>query len=257
MKLAVCFSVYNGLELVDAAVRQYLFRANLIIICYQTTSNKGEFSPASKLFAEHLAKKYNCLPLLFAPDLRLSTKQNELDKHNLMIEFARSKGCSHVIMSATDHFYTDQQFSHALDYSVGYDVTFTPMYTYYKYPTWQLTPLEDYYMPFLIKLHSNTRFQRVSNYPVRVDPSLQVNTFEKIKVFQPHQACMHHYSMVRKDIENKFKNAAASIRWNEQQRKTFLDEYLNYDITKNPGITYFQGRKIIEVPDYFGIGKLW
>lgn len=256
MKLAVCFSIYNGLELLEPAVKQWLFRADIILLCYQTTSNKGEYSVASKLMAEHFATKYNCHTLNFAPDLRNNTKKNELDKHNMMLQYARGAGATHLIMSATDHFYTDQQFNWAISQDNA-DVSFTKMYTYYKHPTWQLTPMEDYYMPFLIKINPNTAFMRMANYPVRVDPSLQINTSASCRVFDPLGISMHHYSMVRKDILNKFKNAAASIRWSESQRLEFINEYQNYDLTKNPGVVYFGGRKIRVVDDYFKLSNLW
>jgi uncharacterized protein YdhG (YjbR/CyaY superfamily) len=64
---------------------------------------------------------------------------------------------------------------------------------------------------------------------------------------------MHHYSMIRTDIKNKFRNAASSIRWSETQKETFISEYENYSLENNHGITYFRGAKVKEVENFFGL----
>jgi hypothetical protein len=67
---------------------------------------------------------------------------------------------------------------------------------------------------------------------------------------------MHHYSMIRQDIEGKFRNAAASIRWKPEQVERFIREYNNYDLSNNEGISYFQGRRIEVVDDLFDLNHL-
>ena len=108
-------------------------------------------------------------------------------------------------------------------------------------------------MPFIMKITPETRIDRVPNYPVKTDPSVQINTYEKYSVFSPDTLVMHHYSMIRADIKDKFSNAAASIRWTRNDVDTFIHEYLNYSLENNPGIKYFGGRKIKEVPNYFSL----
>ena len=71
-------------------------------------------------------------------------------------------------------------------------------------------------------------------------------------MFPHHEIMLHHYSMVRKDIARKFDNAAIFKR-NEEQMKKYVEEYYSYDIKENPGVTYFGGRKIKQVPNQFDI----
>jgi hypothetical protein len=59
--------------------------------------------------------------------------------------------------------------------------------------------------------------------------------------------------MVRENIHDKFRNAAASMRWGKRQAEGFALEYEMYDIDRNPGVSYFRGRKIKIVPNYFNI----
>lgn len=258
MKLAACYSVFNGLELLEKSILQILPYVDVVIISYQTVSNLGN-------------PDYNVLPfvlkfegekfktLCFVPDLDKNTKANEIEKHNAMLQYAKELGCTHAFMSATDHFYNSNQFINAKAEvkEMDYDITFTSMFTYYKKPTWCIDPIEEYMMPFIIKLHPiTTIIKKPVGYPAHTDPSVCINTFAKHKIFSPAEIMMHHYSMLRVDIHSKFNNAAASIRWQPSDKIKFINEYENYDIKNNPGVAYFSGRKIKVVPDYFGIGDL-
>ena len=191
------------------------------------------------------------LGLHFIPNLYLNTKENERIKHNNMIQqlkqHAKTEVYTHFIMTACDHFYDLDQLNWAKNYHASHDVdlSLTMMRTYYKHDNWYLDPMEYYYMPFIHKLHPETEISKTVKYPVRVDPSVMVNTSKNYRIFTPDECLLHHYSMVRKDIERKLRNAAASIRWTPQQVETFINEYNN----AKPGdqISYFQGRKIVEI----------
>jgi hypothetical protein len=251
MKLAALYSVYNGLELLEKSIEQIYDHVFFVIICYQTTSNVGEvdLSVAEKLFPLHKNKVFL---MKFEPDLSLSTKQNERNKHNLMLRAAKLAECTHFFMSACDHFYDTNEFLKAKKRCEKYnlDTTYTKMFTYYKNPTWQITPIEDYYMPFICKLYPHTEFVSNKKSPLLVDPSLILNSNSTCIVLD---LMMHHYSMIRTDIQSKFNNAAAGVRWTKEQRERFLTEYENYTLEENKGIEYFKSRKVIEVPNYFGL----
>ncbi len=255
MKLAACYTVFNGMELLEKSIKQIYNHVDVIVICYQTTSNTGQKNDGIVSYFPYYDTKMKVVLIEFTPDLGRNTKRNELNKHNLMINASKKAGCSHFFMSAVDHFYEDLQIIYAKYACIkyDYDATFTKMYTYYKEPTWQLTPIEDYCMPFICKLYENTAVERCSAYPVYVDPSVQVNTFKKWYLFNENEVMLHHYSMIRQDIRSKFKSAAASVRWTPELVDNFIFEYENYDVNINPGITYFGGRKIKKVLNYFGI----
>ena len=251
MKLAALYSVYNGLELLEKSIAQIIDHVDIVIICYQTISNVGEvdLSVADRLLPLHKKKVFL---MKFEPDLSLSTKQNERNKHNLMLKAAKLAECTHFFMSACDHFYETDYFfvSKLLCKKANLDATYTKMFTYYKNPTWQLTPIEDYYMPFICKLYPHTEFVANKKSKFLVDPSLVLNTDSNGKLLP---LMMHHYSMIRQDIQSKFNNAAAGVRWTKEQRKRFLTEYENYTLEENKGIEYFKSRKVIEVPNYFNL----
>ena len=260
MRLAALYSCFNGLELLQKSIDQIFPLVDEIILCYQTVSNKGEKNPDVEYFMQDFIAKqeFNRLKfhlLKFEPNLSGVTKHNEISKLQMRIDYAKELGCTHFFSSAEDHLYQPDEFLSAKDkVSNGiYDVTFTSMYTYYKHPIWQLTPIEDYYMPFICKLHPHTTVQSNSSYPLRTDPSIQINTCDNWYLFSEDEIMLHHYSMIRTDIDNKFRNAAASIRWKPDAVERFKYQYDNYDIDVNPGVEYFGGRKIKVVEDWANI----
>lgn len=252
MRLAALFTVFNGLELLEKAIENILPQVDEVIIAYQEVSNKGNLSidvyPAVKKYIG----KAKFTVVKFQPVAGINTKENERSKHNLLLEQAKKLHCTHFVFMATDHFYLPHEFAKAKA-EVRHDVTFTAMYTYYKHPTWQLTPIEEYYMPFICKLYPDTKVVKCRSafYPCRVDPALMINTCATYRILSKELIMLHHYSMIRDDIRDKFANAASSIRWSPQQVQTFIDEFENYNPEENKGITYFQGRKVRVVPDYF------
>lgn len=265
MKLAACYTVFNGTELLQKSIDQIYDHVDEIIIYFQRISNKGNYISESAVIDllnisvnenfrsvnNNRQKKIHLFE--FNVDLSKNTKENERNKHQKMLEMARLFKCTHFFMAATDHFYLKNEFIFGKNTCQihDYDVTFTKMFTYYKDPTWQLTPIESYYMPFIMKIKNNTAIERAANYPVLVDPSVQISGVTNFYVFEECDLMLHHYSMIRENINDKFKNAAASMRWTNGLAEKFEDEFNSYDIIENPGIEYFQGRKIKIVPDHF------
>lgn len=256
MKLIACYSVFDGLELLDAAINTISKHLDGVVICYQSISNTGhvmrerDATILKSFLGHHVIISYNT-------DLKVNAKENERRKHNMMIGKARELGATHFLMGATDHFFDPVEFDFGkrLIGAMDYDATFTGMYTYFKHPTWQITPVEGYYMPFICKLYPETRIERVPRFPLRVDPSVQMNTWKKWYQFKEFEIMMHHYSLVRQDIRGKFVNAASP--WKPEQIDEFYKDWDEYNLTINPGIKYFQGRKVKVVRDYFDLSPIF
>lgn len=250
MRLTALFTVYNGLELLPKAVENAQKWADEVLIFYQNTSNKGEINPYVGDFCEDLGVK--CFE--FTPDLTVNTKQNERVKHSMMVQKAKELGFTHAVMMASDHFYTPEQVDFARkDVTANdWDVTATAMHTYYKHPTWRVDPIEDYFMPFIFALRPNTTVERVPSFPWKVDPSVQVNTCQRSRMYAPDEVLLHHYSMVRVDVAEKFRNAAASIRWKPEQVAAFIDEFERAEW--GMAVRYFGGRVLVSAEDLFKIG---
>jgi hypothetical protein len=257
MKLAACITAFNGLELLEQCLINFEKSCDELIVCWQEVSHKGRRDTSVERIVKEITGSFP-LPVTlvkYNPVIERGVKENERKKHNQMIVAARELGCTHFIMGATDHFYK----SHEVDWAkqivekFDYDVTFTSMYTYYKHPTWRLTPIEDYHMPFICKITPETRIEKTSTYPVYVDPSVKVTPINNYYHFREFEVMLHHYSMIRADLkENKFKDAVSPV-WRPGLMEQYITEFNNYDIEKNPGVSYFKGRKIEVVENYFNI----
>lgn len=251
MKLTFCYSTFNGLELLEKSVENILPVVDHVVICHQVISNKGNGQPkGNNEILLRLDKIDKVKIILFHPYEKLTTKRNEIQKHNLMIKCARELGSTHFIMGACDHFYSRDEVKFAKNFVLenDIDVSLTAMHTYYKTPQMRLEPIEDYFMPFICKLGENTGVEN-RKYPYKVDPSVAVFPYKKMHMFRPDEVLLHHYSMLRHDVLDKFTNAAASIRWNPDQVLKFIDEYENAKLGDK--ISYFQGRKLVSAPALF------
>lgn len=249
MKLVALFTVYNGLELLPDSIAAITPHVYGVICAFQNVSNKGEVNPYVGDYCESLG--LHCIE--FVPDLTVNTKANERAKHDMMLQYAKAQGYTHAILLATDHFYTGHQIEWAKADVIAndLDVTATAMHTYYKKPTWRVDPIEDYSMPFIIALRPDTRCERVPSFPWHVDPSVQVNTCQRSRHYTPEEVLLHHYSMIRVDIADKFRNAAASMRWKPEQVAAFISEFEGAKL--GDSISYFKGRRLVEAPNHFNL----
>jgi hypothetical protein len=251
--LTACYTVFNGCELLAGSIKQIYNHVDSIVLCVQSQSNTGniiDYDDAQIVWSiGKIFKKVHVIT--FKPDLNLSTKENERRKHQLMIDKAKELNSTHFLMSAADHYYKTEEFAKAKRIAIdgNYDLTASLMFTYYKEPTFQLDPIEDYYMPFIMKLKDSTIITR-KNYDFKVDPSVRIEPVNSQRIFRQEELMMHHFSMIRKDIRSKFSNSASAGNWTEKI-PAFIEEYENAKVGDE--ISYFKNRKLIAVSNFFQI----
>lgn len=245
-KISAIFNTWDGDELLWYSIRQIRPVVDVIIVVYQNISNYGEhYSPEiPSAFCDHI--------IHYQPDLKLGGSRNETNKRNIGLEKAKELGCTHFILMDNDELYETNEFKYYRDliYYNQCDSSACRLFTYYKHPTIQLTPLEDYFVPFICKLKEDTKIGHYRNYPVKADPTRQSNYYQNF--YQINIPLMHHYSWVRKDIGLKVRNSSARnmMKHSDQIIKEFNDFY------RTGKITFYQGYDWIEVEDRFRIGKI-
>lgn len=255
MKLGFIYTVFDNTELLEGSIKQILPYVDKVLIVHQPISNTGQqMSAFDRTILE--GEFFNTNPKIegikFIPQPSDNIKEMERKKHNAGIQHLKAKGFTHFAMGACDHYYIPEQFLRAKIKALNYDVTLTDMYTYFKNPEWRLEPIENYQMPFICKIYPHTEISKLEYNGFKTDPSVRINTRATLYMFPHHEIILHHYSMVRLNIERKFDSAAIFKRTPEAMKR-YLDEYHDYDIQKNPGVEYFGGRKIKVVPNHFGI----
>lgn len=254
MKVIAMYSIFNGLELLEKSIKQIEPFVDKVILCYQHQSNNGLPMSQKDLDILNSANIQQYDLLCFEPKEHLNAKANERLKYQLRLDYAKKYGFTHYITLACDHYYETEQLKKAFEiYNANpVDVTATWMYTYYKKPEWQLTPIEDYVMPFICKIYPSTEVTPNDNYPFKTDPSVRIKPADSFYLYGQDELMLHHYSMVRGDILGKFKNSAARVNI-ENRMQTHIEEWNNYSLADNKGITYFEGRKIKRVKNQFNI----
>lgn len=245
-RLAAIWNVWDGDELLFHSIKQIREHVDEVIVVYQNQSNYGEIYHPE--IPSHLCDYI----IHYKPQLHFSGTLNETAKRNIGLDKAKELGCTHFILMDNDELYDTNEFKYYKDliYYNNCESSACRLYTYYKYPTIQITPLEDYYVPFICKLNPTTRLGYYGSYPVITDPTRQSNhhkDFYKINI-----PLMHHYSWVRKDIERKIRNSSARMAFKNKDQ--IIKEFNDFE--KTGELAFYQGHSWIEVQDKFGIGKI-
>lgn len=215
IRLAGIWTVFDSLELLRGSVDQIKDHLDEVIICYQDRGNFGSIDIGVRSYIESILAGIDYKIIKFDPDTGAGSHPNQKAKLTMALKYARSIGCTHYLYSATDEYYDHKKFVAAKQYIVKFKIMTSAcsIYTYFKYPTEQLFPMENYYVPFICYIPKEIKFHR-AEYPVRVDPSRCVTPAFKFRSFPIEELAMHHFSWVRENIRSKFLNHSMKIRYN-------------------------------------------
>lgn len=239
-KIAGIWNVWDGDELLERSIELIKPHLDVVIVIFQTISNSGELYLPS--MPDHLID----YKILYEPNFNIHPQHNEQLKRNVGLNEARKFGCTHFIHLDCDEMYFTDDFAKAkeLCYKNDLDASYCSLKTYYKYPTKQLFPEESYFVPFIHKIHPNTKMCFDKRYPAFVDPTRRTNTFEKHQYIDWLK--MHHYSFVRKDIHRKLRNSSSA--------SAFANNVITWDEFDTTGkMIHFKDYITIDVPNYFDL----
>jgi hypothetical protein len=248
MRLAAIYNVWDSEELLTYSIGSIKDHVDIFIFVFQTKSNYGEeYDPTDGIM---LALKNNNIPYAdyvlqkYDPIINLGGTANETEKRNIGIAIAHEYGCTHFLHMDCDEMYQD--FGNAKQEYIdsGTDGSVCEMYTYFKKPTLIFENVDNYFVPFIHKLHPHTISGIQNEYPFYADPTRRINC-SSISLIQEK---MHHFSYVRKDIERKMRNSSAKINI---EKSRYL-EYYNSDLKAGDFIEGFD-QKLIEVENLFNI----
>lgn len=245
IRLAACYNVYDGVELLAGSMRSIAEHVYLFIIVYQDKSNFGEtgFNPLQHV---DLSEFHNVELIKYTPRINAGHK-NETEKRNIGIRSARSKGCTHFIHLDVDEYYKDFGEAKEAYIQSGSEGSVVGLYTYFKRPEWMFEKPDSYYVPFIHKLKGSTHAGAI-HYPFRVDPTRRINT--KTVSYLPHY--MHHFSWIRNDVQRKIRNSSAR---NNMRMNQILEAYNSPLMELSPEGYYVAPfeQKITVVDNYFNI----
>jgi len=232
-KLSASYNVFDGLELIEDSLRSIRDNVDFISGIFQEISNRG--NPADKDALPYLRmlrdeKKlinviYNYTPKNIHPHY------NEINKRNHGLEVARNNHCTHHMTIDCDELYIPHEFKRAKDeiYMNNHDASLCKMLTYYGDKEHIVDPPEEYYVPFIYKIHPHKYFTLGQNKfgPYLCDPTRQILS-NNVKVFKRDELQMHHLSYVRNNLESKLMNSSAYDNWTKEHIDAVLECHKNW-----------------------------
>ncbi len=241
-KIIAIYNSFDGEELLEGSIKCIREHVDFVLVVSQKISNYGEKYDGGY----NLSKSLNTIDLVieYTPNLKLNGAANETIKRNVGIEYAKHHGFEYFILLDNDEYYQDFGKMKQDFLSSSADGSVCRLWTFYKEPTLRLEEQENYFVPFIHKLHSKTKTGN-NIYPKYVDPTRRINTSDVIVMQDP----MFHYSYVRKSIIRKLSNSSASPNISKNI-KTILEDY------NNACEGYFVkdfNQKLIKVDNIFGI----
>ncbi len=239
-KLAAIYNVWDGIEHLKCSMNCLKNDVDLFVIVYQDVSNYGEiYNPLPDMDLDG----FNYILVKYTP-YKIAGQYNETLKRNLGLEAAKNSNCSHFLNIDTDEYYKDFS-SHKNDYiDSGKKGSVCKIYTYFKYPTLRFETEDGYFVPFIHELLPDT-ICGSHEYPYYVDATRRINCNDVI-LLDVH---MHHFSWVRKDIQQKCRNSSAKTNI---ERGTMLDDYHNPKVQEGYYVKDYD-KKLIRVENYFSI----
>lgn len=252
-KLAAIYNVFDGIEFLPGSMACLNDQVDLFIVVWQNVSNFGEsFYEFSKLIAPDSFAGIDIQKvhlLRYDPRIEMGGSMNERAKRGMGLEAARIMGCTHFLHIDCDEYYEDFGEAKEEYLRAGSAGSVVRLWTYFKKTTLRVDKPEDYYVPFIHRLHELTNTGS-SSYPFWVDPTRTVNTSD-VKLLE--KTWMHHYSWVRKDIGLKVRNSSAK---QNIKNGTMVDAWHSEQVGPGFYVKDWQ-RTLVQVEDIFGLSGIF
>jgi hypothetical protein len=255
MKLGVSYMVFDGSELLEAAILSIRNQVDFVSVIYQSTSYFG--NPAESQL-ELTVKRLEYSGLIDQlvhrePDLSLHHKDNELGYRNLGLQLSKEAACTHHLTLDVDEFFNESQLAYAKTQMNGYDVSIVPMSVYYKKPTYLIVPDQKLHISFIHSVENEyDRTVTFEEFPFRLETTRRLKCHAKCRIFSKEEVNMHHMAYVRKDIRRKLENSDNGQFY--RKREQFYSDFNKYQLGDRLRIVPdFMNRRTVEVENRFNV----
>lgn len=243
MRQIAIYNTFDSEELLEGSINCLRDHVDFVLVVAQTVSNFGEHYSGGY----ELAKKLKIVDdvILYEPNLLPdwnSGSANETAKRNLGIEYAKQHGFTHFLNIDNDEYYEDFGKAKQQYIDSGAKGSVVKMFTYFKHPALRFEHPDNYYVPFIFELNSNT-FVGDNDIGFVCDPTRKPNEKDVIVIGEK----MHHFSWIRNDIIRKVNNSSA-----RGNITSALEDYNNSNCKEGYFVSHF-GQKLIKVPNRFNI----
>lgn len=244
--------VYDGVELLEYAIKSIRNHVDYICVLYQEVSWFGHKASKEDIIILHTLKEQgliddlilfdNFKPLACNKKNIIKAKRIETTKRQAGLEYCRKAGCTHYLCSDVDEFYTPSQFELAKDIIIqeGFSLTAVKYWNYVNKPIYKIDRLFGY-VPFVCRLGPRTCVSM--NYPffVSCDPTRRISVGSQNvakELFDPEIIVMHHMETVRKNLWKKY-NATSRSDFKRTRTQKLISRIRNVN-SKSKAFTYYK-----------------
>ncbi len=222
MRLGISYTVFDGVELLESAIKQIRHHVDFIHVAYQEKSwfghpmNPGDIEELKRLvklkFIDSLEEFRGFKPI--KPEGRgiIQSKQYETQKRQMGLDACLRKACTHFISMDVDEFYKTEEFKAAKDLIIRENISLSScrFINYVKDPTYT-RGYDGATVPFICKISYGSRMNK--RFFTRCDPTRGVTKTVPGKNLQlpPNLVTMHHMETVRKDLHKKYAATTRAI----------------------------------------------
>lgn len=255
MKIGAVWNVFDGSEHLPASIRCISGAVDHCAAIVQDVSNWGEQDKTGQNVVEALNREGVLHQAIhFTPPYRANDWRGaynlEREKRRLGALALLEAGCTHGIILDCDEFYHPAEFAREVEeYKTGNNhlyARFHPIYVYFKQPNWRFERPDITLVPGLFPLNKYIKFG-ISEGPweklkLVVDPTRRMTCpgVKKSAMF------MHHFSYIRNDLSQKFRNSTARENLN---KASVREEYENAGLGSE--ISYMPYGPLIEAQNLF------
>jgi hypothetical protein len=217
-KLGVSYNVYDGTETLEASIRSLRSYSSYISVVFQKLSNFDE--PVSDFDVSNIERllKLGLIDEVFMYDPKkyssdLQGTCNEINKRQIGIDLSSENYCDIHMSIDTDEVYETKKLHYALWRFIRSRCT-TSVCNHRQYvhdSTWELSKPEGGFVTLFEKIRKGAYDHKIK-LPYPVDPT-RVFASKNMSVlrFFRFEIEMHHLTLIRRDIEKKYRNSSALV----------------------------------------------
>lgn len=237
MKLGVSYNLFDGEELLEGSIKCIRDEVDYISVVYQTMSNFGNPCNSELVPLLNKLKDDGLIDELFEykPKVNAGGHSNEITKRNIGLSLSIGDKCTHHMSIDSDEYYLPEQFK-ILKKKItdgNHDSSYCQMKTYFKNPTYEIRPMNEYYVSLIFKIREDSMFRFNAYSPVLIDPTRRMSPTDKPLILKREEIEMYHMSYVRKNIKSKLLNSSSKDAF--QNVEKFLNMFEEYEL----GQTFF------------------
>ncbi|MCK9446995.1 hypothetical protein M0Q50_09115 [bacterium] len=212
---SLCYNInaYDASELIESVLNEIRDQLDCVNAIWQKKSYCGNLMDEEDLNELKRLKSIGLIDNLieFPTNFAKPCREQETDKRNMGIEWARSHGYSHVMSVDADEFYDKDQFRLAKEIinKKGYSITYWSYVNYYRdFDHYLVYPFKPY-VPGICSTYFNYTFNGPAPGPTdptrRILNPMNLGTY----LFKDEEIRMGHAAWIRKDIYKKLTNWSA------------------------------------------------